>query len=81
MNKKCNDEKKSKERLSFLLAEKVDGSMKLTPLVVGKILKPCCQKNYKFLTVSYNASQMVWITRSIWEKESQCLDKFGQTEK
>lgn len=81
MNKKCNDEKKSKERLSFLLAEKVDGSMKLTPLVVGKNLNPCCLKNYKFLSVFYNPSQMVWMIRSIWEKKIQCLDKFGQTEK
>ncbi|GFV42697.1 tigger transposable element-derived protein 4 [Trichonephila clavipes] len=42
--KKCHGGKHSKERLTILLTVNMDGSEKITPLVIGKSAKPRCFK-------------------------------------
>lgn len=74
-NEKCIGGKKSKERLSILFAANIDGSEKLTPLVIGKSLRPRCMKNVKSLPVIYDANPKSWMTSSIWEKTIQRLDR------
>lgn len=68
--------KKSKDRLTVLIAENVNGSVKLTSLDMGKFLKSCCLKNCKSLPVPYDANWMVWMAISIWGKKNRRLDKF-----
>ncbi|GBN65043.1 Sodium leak channel non-selective protein [Araneus ventricosus] len=65
---KCVGGKKSKERLTVLLAANMDGSEKIIPLVIGKFLKPRCMKNCKSLPLFYDANSKAWMTADIWEK-------------
>ncbi|GBN02963.1 Aminopeptidase O [Araneus ventricosus] len=65
---KCVGGKKSKERLTVLLAANMDGSEKIIPLVIGKCLKPRCMKNCKSLPLFYDANLKAWMTAGIWEK-------------
>lgn len=65
---KCVGGKKSKERLTVLLAANMDGSEKMIPLVIGKFLKPRCMKNCKTLPLFYDANSKAWMTADIWEK-------------
>ncbi|GBM80381.1 Tigger transposable element-derived protein 4 [Araneus ventricosus] len=66
---KCVGGKKSKERLTVLLATNMDGSEKVIPLVIGKFLKPRCMKNCKSLPLFYAANSKAWMTADIWEKK------------
>ncbi|GBL81919.1 Tigger transposable element-derived protein 4 [Araneus ventricosus] len=65
---KCVGGKKSKERLTVLLAANMDVSEKIIPLVIGKFLKPRCMKNCKSLPLFYDANSKAWMTADIWEK-------------
>ncbi|GBM17265.1 Tigger transposable element-derived protein 4 [Araneus ventricosus] len=65
---KCVGLKKSKERLTVLLAANMDGSEKIIPLVIGKFLKPRCMKNCKSLSLFYDANSKAWMTADNWEK-------------
>ncbi|GBN06559.1 Tigger transposable element-derived protein 4 [Araneus ventricosus] len=60
--------KKSKERLTVLLAANMNGSEKIIPLAIGKFLKPRCVKNCKSLLLFYDANSKAWMTADIWEK-------------
>ena len=51
--KKCTGGKQSKERITVALTANMDGSDKLTPLVVGKFRNPRCFKNVSSLPVQY----------------------------
>lgn len=78
-DEKCVGGKKSKERLTVLLGSNMDGSEKLTPLVIGKFLKPRCLKNCKSLPVIYEANKKAWMTTDIWMKIIYRLDaKFAK---
>ncbi|GFW87390.1 tigger transposable element-derived protein 4 [Trichonephila clavipes] len=46
---KCHRRKHIKERLTLLLAVNMDGSEKITPLVIGKSANPRCFKGYKLV--------------------------------
>ena len=62
-NEKCIGGKRSKDRLTILLAANMDGSEKLTPLVIEKFLRPHCMRNIK--SVFYDANQKSWMTTSV----------------
>ncbi|GBN25000.1 Tigger transposable element-derived protein 4 [Araneus ventricosus] len=65
---KCVGGKKSKERLTVLLAANMDGSEKIIPLVIGKFLKPRCMKNCNSLPLFYDTNSKAWMAADIWEK-------------
>ncbi|GBM92479.1 Tigger transposable element-derived protein 4 [Araneus ventricosus] len=46
----------------------MDGSEKVIPLVIVKILKPRCMKNCKSLPIFYDANSKAWMATDIWEK-------------
>lgn len=64
----CSGGKKSKDRVTVLLCANMSGSEKLTPLVIGKSLKPRCFKNIKSLPVEYCANRCSWMTSKIFEE-------------
>ncbi len=49
----CHGSKRSKQRLSVMVATNMDGSEKLPLLVIGKSANPHCFKNVKRLPVTY----------------------------
>lgn len=53
--RKCQGGKQSKERITLALTANMDGSDKLTPLVIGKFRNPRCFKNVQ----SYQSSSQV----------------------
>lgn len=65
---KCKSGKKSKVRLSILLAASATGE-KLRPFVIGKSLKPRCFKNVKMkdLPVTYTANKKAWMTSALFQ--------------
>lgn len=65
---KCKSGKKSKVRISVLLAASATGE-KLKPFVIGKSLKPRCFKNVKMkeLPVIYTANKKAWMTSKLFE--------------
>ena len=77
----CNGGKKSKERLTVLLASNMDGSEKLRPLVVGKSKNPRCFKNVKSLPCDYDANKKAWITSVIFSTWILKLEKKMKAEK
>ena len=56
----CVGRGECKECLNALLATNEDGPDKITPLVIKKFLKPRCIKNYKSLSLFYNANSKAW---------------------
>ncbi|GFX72446.1 tigger transposable element-derived protein 4 [Trichonephila clavipes] len=50
---KCHRRKHSKERLTILLVVNMDGSEKITPLVIGKSAKPRCFKGINSFPTKY----------------------------
>lgn len=52
----CHGEKLSKERLTILLCANSEGTVKLSPLVIGKSAKLRCFKNAREYSSSYNSS-------------------------
>ena len=51
--KKCSGDKQSKQKISLALTANMDGSDKLTPLVIEKFRNPRCFKNVRSLPVQY----------------------------
>lgn len=68
-NEKCNDGKVNEESSTVLFTVNTNGSEKLTPIVIGKFLKPHSLIRCKYFPVSYNASQKALMTTSIWKIE------------
>ena len=60
--------KKSKDRVTVLVACNMTGSDKRRLLVIGKSRDPRCFRGKKGLPVSYNNSQNAWMTSDIFEK-------------
>ncbi|GFV57194.1 tigger transposable element-derived protein 4 [Trichonephila clavipes] len=54
---KCHGGKHSKERLTILLAVNMDGSEKITPLVIRKSAKPRCFKGINSFPTKYRSSR------------------------
>ncbi|GFS64650.1 tigger transposable element-derived protein 4 [Trichonephila clavipes] len=52
---KCHGGKHSKERLTILLTVNMDGSEKITPLVIGKSTKPRCFKGINSFPTKYRS--------------------------
>lgn len=73
---KCKSGKKSKVRISILLAGSATGE-KLKTFVIGKYLKPRCFKNVKKdnLPVTYTANKKAWITSELFENWVVSLNK------
>ena len=64
----CTGGKQSKERVTLLLCANMDGSERLTPLIIGKSQKPRCFKNVKSLPVEYRANRKAWMTGDLFEE-------------
>ena len=58
----CIGGKRSKERVTVLLAANVTGTERLPLLVIGKAQKPRCFKNINNLPVDYRANRKAWMT-------------------
>lgn len=70
----CTGGKRSKERVTVLLAANMTGTERLPLLVIGKALKPRCFYNIKHLPVEYRANRKAWMTSEIFRTWLQDLD-------
>lgn len=80
-NEKCFGGKKSKMRLTVLLAVNADGTDKLKPFVIGRAVKPRCFKNVKTLPTTYVANKKSWMTSSLFKDYLTSLDKSMKIQK
>lgn len=74
-NEKCHGGKRSKIRLTVLLAANSDGSEKLPPYVIGKSANPRCFKNIKTLPTKYDANKKSWMTAVLFVNWLKDLDR------
>ena len=74
----CSSGKKSKERVTVLVAGNMDGSDKLPLLVIGKSDKPRCFKNVRHLPVNYTSQKKAWMTSSHFSTWLATMDKHFQ---
>ncbi|GFU40220.1 tigger transposable element-derived protein 6 [Trichonephila clavipes] len=65
---KYHVEKHSKERLTFLLTVNMDGSEKITPLVIGKSAKPRCFKGINSIPIRYRSNKIAWMTTELFNE-------------
>ncbi|GFW82733.1 tigger transposable element-derived protein 6 [Trichonephila clavipes] len=65
---KCHGGKHSKERLTILLAVNMDGSEKITPLVIGKSAKPRCFKGINSFPTKYRSNKKAWMTTELFNE-------------
>jgi len=65
---KCHGGKHSKDRLTILLAVNMDGSEKLTPLLIGKAAKPRCFKGIRSFPITYRANKKAWMTTELFNE-------------
>lgn len=67
---KCTAGKKSKDRVTVLVACNQDGTEKLLLLVIGKYAKPRCFKhiNMNLLPVTYESQTKAWMNSARFEK-------------
>jgi transposase-like protein len=78
---KCHGGKRSKERLTLMVASNMDGTDKLPLLVIGKFQNPRCFKGIKSLPVTYKANKKAWMVSSIFEEWLRNLDRRFMREK
>ena len=71
----CSGGKRSKERLTVLVAANMTGTDKLPLLVIGKSANPRCFKNVKTLPTDYESNKKAWMTSEIFIKWITKLDK------
>lgn len=77
-NEKCFGGKKSKDRITVMVACNMTGLEKLKLLVIGKSKNPRCFKGIKSLDVDYEFNKKAWMTSEIYIKWLLKLDKkFG----
>lgn len=70
--------KKSKDRITVMVACNMTGLEKLKLLVIGKSKNPRCFKGIKSLDVDYEFNKKAWMTSEIYIKWLLKLDKkFG----
>ncbi|GFW31518.1 tigger transposable element-derived protein 6 [Trichonephila clavipes] len=65
---KCHGGKHSKERLTILLTVNIDGSEKITPLVIGKSAKPRCFKGINSFPTKYHSNKKAWMTTELFNE-------------
>ncbi|GFS93513.1 tigger transposable element-derived protein 6 [Trichonephila clavipes] len=65
---KCHERKQSMDRLTILLAVNIDGSEKITPVVLGKSAKPRCFKGINWFTIKYRSKKKAWMTTELFNK-------------
>lgn len=78
---KCHGGKKSKLRITVLLAANSDGSEKLRPYVIGKSANPRCFKKDIPLPTKYDANQKSWMNATLFTKWLKDLDRRMRSEK
>ena len=71
---KCSGGKKSKERVTLLLAANMTGTEKLPALVIGKSKQPRCFKKEQFIPVAYQANKNSWMTSVLFVEWLQKLN-------
>ena len=71
----CHGGKKSKERITLMIAANMDGTEKLPLLAIGKSAKPQCFKNVKNLPVEYKSNKKAWMTGGIFTEWVTKLDR------
>lgn len=72
---KCHGGKRSKERLTLMVAANMSGTEKLPLLVIGKFENPRCFKGIKSLPVIYRANKKAWMVSFIFEEWLRNLDR------
>lgn len=68
----CHGGKRSKERVTILLACNQDGSEKLKPFMIGKSKNPRCFKNVRHFPCEYSNNRKAWMTAAeckLWLKK------------
>ncbi|XP_025425060.1 tigger transposable element-derived protein 4-like [Sipha flava] len=65
---KCHGGKHSKDRLTILLAVNMDGSEKLTPLLIGKAAKPRCFNGIRSFPITYCSNKKAWMTTELFNE-------------
>ena len=77
----CHGGKKSKDRLTVLVAANMDGSQKLPLYVIGKSKNPRCFKQTKVLPCDYDGQPCAWITGDLFVAWVKKWDRKFQEEK
>lgn len=67
--------KRSKQRLTALLAANMTGTEKLPLLIIGKSANPRCFKGVKTLPTAYKNNQKAWMTGVLFEEWVRKLDR------
>ncbi|GFX59468.1 tigger transposable element-derived protein 6 [Trichonephila clavipes] len=65
---KCYGGRHSKERLTILLAVNMDGSEKITPLVIEKSAKPPCFKGINSFPTKYRSNKKAWMASELFNE-------------
>ncbi|GFS99635.1 tigger transposable element-derived protein 4 [Trichonephila clavipes] len=78
---KCHGGKHSKERLTILLAVNMDGSEKITLLVIGKSAKPRCFKGINSFPTKYRSNKKAWMTTELFNEWLVSLNSDMKREK
>ncbi|GFV23373.1 tigger transposable element-derived protein 6 [Trichonephila clavipes] len=78
---KCHGGKHSKERLTILLTVNMDGSEKITPLVIGKSAKPRCFKGINSFPTKYRSNKKAWMTTELFNEWLVSLNSDMKREK
>ncbi|GFR98831.1 tigger transposable element-derived protein 4-like [Elysia marginata] len=78
----CTGGKKSKSRLTIMLATNMDGSYKLPVLVIGKAKNPRAFKHAKTLPVcyTYRSNKKAWMTSALFEEWLKKLARQMETD-
>lgn len=64
----CTGGKRSKERITVMVAANMAGTEKLPLFVIGKSLKPRCFKNIRTLPTEYAANGKAWMTADLFKR-------------
>ncbi|GFW71693.1 tigger transposable element-derived protein 6 [Trichonephila clavipes] len=78
---KCHEGKQSNYRLTILPAVNMDGSEKITPLVIGKSAKPRCFKGINWLPTKYRSNKKAWMTTELFNEWLVSLNSDMKIEK
>lgn len=65
---KCHGGKRSKDRVTALVATNMDGSDKRKLTVIGKSQRPRCFKDMHRMPVEYRANTKAWLTTQLFEQ-------------
>lgn len=77
----CVGGKRSKERVTVLLASNMSGTERLPLLVIGKANSPRCFKNAGRVPVEYRANRKAWMTSELFQAWLRQLDRRFSTNK